>query len=301
MGKGTAPGLGLIIKKGTMDISSYRRLEKPVTYQGITYSLTFTCHYGELCNRAPTPAGSLKAGATCLALGSPHAGGAVTVPCSSSTQRHNFPKPRANFQSTASVESSGYAIHPHPKKQERGPTSAALDDVGESVPSSIFPGLFRTPQLSHRDALPQALNFGRQDVGLLVSARSPQARPRDPTCWRDPAHSTDAFRAQAQPQELPTREGLWEVGCRTQEVRGLTRTQGRVASPGPRTHPHPDPGAHGLTQTWIQLHPDPGACGLTQTQGRVASPRPRVAWPHPDPGPSLTRIQGHMASPGPWI
>ncbi|XP_008152830.2 sperm acrosome membrane-associated protein 4-like [Eptesicus fuscus] len=69
MGEGTARGLGLIIKKGTMDISSYRRLEEPVTYQGITYSLTFTCHYGELCNRAPNPAGSLKAGATCLALG----------------------------------------------------------------------------------------------------------------------------------------------------------------------------------------------------------------------------------------
>ncbi|XP_005884567.1 PREDICTED: sperm acrosome membrane-associated protein 4-like [Myotis brandtii] len=69
MGKGMAPGLGPIINKGTMDISLYGRLEEPVTYQGITYSLTFTCHYGELCNRAPTPAGSLKAAATCLALG----------------------------------------------------------------------------------------------------------------------------------------------------------------------------------------------------------------------------------------
>ncbi|XP_054571856.1 sperm acrosome membrane-associated protein 4-like [Eptesicus fuscus] len=69
MGKGTAPGLGPIIKKGTMDISSYGRLEEPITYQSVTYSLTFTCHYGELCNRAPTPAGSLKAGATSLALG----------------------------------------------------------------------------------------------------------------------------------------------------------------------------------------------------------------------------------------
>ncbi|EPQ09620.1 Sperm acrosome membrane-associated protein 4 [Myotis brandtii] len=55
MGEGTAPGLSPIINKGAMDISSYRRLEEPVTYQGITYSLTFTCHYGELCNRPPPP------------------------------------------------------------------------------------------------------------------------------------------------------------------------------------------------------------------------------------------------------
>ncbi|XP_036159996.1 sperm acrosome membrane-associated protein 4-like [Myotis myotis] len=69
IGKEMAPGLGPIINKGTMDISSYHRLEEPVTYQGITYNVTFTCRYGELCNRAPTPAGSLKAGATCLVLG----------------------------------------------------------------------------------------------------------------------------------------------------------------------------------------------------------------------------------------
>ncbi|KAK1334538.1 hypothetical protein QTO34_005544 [Cnephaeus nilssonii] len=31
----------------------------------------------------------------------------------------------------------------------------------------------------------------------------------------------------------------------------------------------------------------------------TASPGSRGPWPHPDPGPSLTRIQGHTASPGP--
>ncbi|KAK1339631.1 hypothetical protein QTO34_018185 [Cnephaeus nilssonii] len=116
-------------------------------------------------------------------------------------------------------------------------------------------------------------------------------------------------------------------------VRGLTRTQGRVASPGPRTQPHPDPGAHGLTRTrdlaspgprgaWP--HPDPGARGLSQTQGHVASPGPgiqlhpdpgahglartrdlaspgpRGTWPHPDPGArGLSQTQGRVASPGP--
>ncbi|KAK1332074.1 hypothetical protein QTO34_007760 [Cnephaeus nilssonii] len=107
-----------------------------------------------------------------------------------------------------------------------------------------------------------------------------------------------------------------------------------MASPGPGTQPHPDPGAHGLAQTqdsasprprgaWplpglapsltriqghtaspgpgIQLPPDPGTRGLSQTQGRVASPGSRVAWPRPDPGPSLTWIQGHTASPRPRI
>ncbi|XP_036295638.1 sperm acrosome membrane-associated protein 4-like [Pipistrellus kuhlii] len=72
MSKGTAPGLNPFHKKGTMDISLYGRLAKPVTYQSVTYSLTFTCHHGELCNRAPTPSGSLKAAIiTCLALGVP--------------------------------------------------------------------------------------------------------------------------------------------------------------------------------------------------------------------------------------
>ncbi|KAK1333252.1 hypothetical protein QTO34_006793, partial [Cnephaeus nilssonii] len=50
---------------------------------------------------------------------------------------------------------------------------------------------------------------------------------------------------------------------------GFTQTQGHVASPGPR--------------------------------GCVASPGPRCAQLHPDPGPSLNRIQGHTASPGPGI
>ncbi|KAK1339645.1 hypothetical protein QTO34_018199 [Cnephaeus nilssonii] len=48
--------------------------------------------------------------------------------------------------------------------------------------------------------------------------------------------------------------------------------------------------------------------GFIQTQGHVASPEPsgcmaspgpRCARLPPDPGPNLTRIQGHMASPGP--
>nr|KAF6369289.1 hypothetical protein mMyoMyo1_010656 [Myotis myotis] len=48
------------------------------------------------------------------------------------------------------------------------------------------------------------------DVGEPVLAQSPQAlqaRPRGPTCQRDPAHSAGALRAMAQPQVWPAREG----------------------------------------------------------------------------------------------
>ncbi|KAK1345085.1 hypothetical protein QTO34_013790 [Cnephaeus nilssonii] len=95
---------------------------------------------------------------------------------------------------------------------------------------------------------------------------------------------------------------------------GLTRLQGPAASPGPGAQgspgsrgarPRPDPG-FSLTRTQgrtasprprIQPHPDPGAHGLARTQGHVASPGPG-AQPHPDPVPSLTQTQGHAASPG---
>ncbi|KAK1340043.1 hypothetical protein QTO34_018607 [Cnephaeus nilssonii] len=97
---------------------------------------------------------------------------------------------------------------------------------------------------------------------------------------------------------------------------GFTRTQGRVASSGPRcARPHLDPGPsltriQGHTASpgpGIQLHPDPGARGLIWTQGHTASPGPGIQ-PHPDPGArgltqepgsSFTQTQGHMASPGP--
>ncbi|KAK1342291.1 hypothetical protein QTO34_015047 [Cnephaeus nilssonii] len=98
---------------------------------------------------------------------------------------------------------------------------------------------------------------------------------------------------------------------------GFIRTQGHVASRGPRgcvaspgprcARLPPDPGPS-LTRIQgdmaspgpgIQLHLDPGAHGLSQTQGRVASPGSRGTWPHPDPGSSFTRTQGRVASPGP--
>ncbi|XP_006776105.1 PREDICTED: sperm acrosome membrane-associated protein 4-like [Myotis davidii] len=69
MGEGTTPSLSPVINKGCMETTSCGN-EETVTYQGITYSLISTCCNGELCNRGPIPAGSLKVGATtCLALG----------------------------------------------------------------------------------------------------------------------------------------------------------------------------------------------------------------------------------------
>ncbi|XP_036161641.1 sperm acrosome membrane-associated protein 4-like [Myotis myotis] len=68
-GQGMIPGLGPVTNKGCMLSTSCSRRVEPVIYQGVTYKFNSTCCDGELCNRAPIPAGSLKAAATtCLAL-----------------------------------------------------------------------------------------------------------------------------------------------------------------------------------------------------------------------------------------
>ncbi|XP_054437181.1 sperm acrosome membrane-associated protein 4 [Pteronotus mesoamericanus] len=59
-GEGTAPGVGAITNKGCVRSSLCGR-EEPVTYQGVTYSLTSNCCFGNMCNRAPNPAGSQMA------------------------------------------------------------------------------------------------------------------------------------------------------------------------------------------------------------------------------------------------
>ncbi|ELK27252.1 hypothetical protein MDA_GLEAN10023879 [Myotis davidii] len=84
-----------------------------------------------------------------------------------------------------------------------------------------------------------------RNVGEPVSARFLKARPRDPTCWRDPTHSTDALRATVRyPRlmKLPLWQQVWmtsefsEVG----ELPEITRfinslNQGLTASsPGPQ-------------------------------------------------------------------
>ncbi|XP_016061396.1 PREDICTED: sperm acrosome membrane-associated protein 4 [Miniopterus natalensis] len=69
LGQGTAPDLGPIINKGCIQSTLCGRQE-PVTYQGVTYSLTSKCCYDQLCNGASVPAGGRVAGAaTGLALG----------------------------------------------------------------------------------------------------------------------------------------------------------------------------------------------------------------------------------------
>lgn len=113
----------------------------------------------------------------------PHArGGAVTVPgCSSALRHNNFPKPCTNFQGTASTERSRNALDTPaqhspaslPKKQkQQGPTSAAPDDVGESVSGGRFPGLLRTPRLSHSHT-PRAPAPPRPKLWRQVGPRSP--------------------------------------------------------------------------------------------------------------------------------
>lgn len=60
-GIGVAPGLGPIINKGCIPSTSCGH-EEPVTYMGVTYTLTSTCCYGHMCNRAPGPAGGRTEG-----------------------------------------------------------------------------------------------------------------------------------------------------------------------------------------------------------------------------------------------
>ncbi|XP_049642478.1 sperm acrosome membrane-associated protein 4 [Suncus etruscus] len=51
-GIGLAPGLGRIIDKGCVESVMCGHTE-PVSYMGVTYSLTRDCCYGNLCNGAP--------------------------------------------------------------------------------------------------------------------------------------------------------------------------------------------------------------------------------------------------------
>ncbi|KAK1343664.1 hypothetical protein QTO34_014217 [Cnephaeus nilssonii] len=84
------------------------------------------------------------------------------------------------------------------------------------------------------------------------------------------------------------------AGAEAEAVRALDGGQMVVMQVRfPLVGSRPDPGA------WI--HPDPGAHGLTRTQGVRGLTWTQVRTASPDPGPSLTRIQGHMASPGPGI
>ncbi|XP_033079797.1 sperm acrosome membrane-associated protein 4 [Trachypithecus francoisi] len=70
-GRGVAPGTGPVINKGCLRATSCGR-EEPVSYRGVTYSLTTTCCTGRLCNRALGSSSSQSVGATtslALALG----------------------------------------------------------------------------------------------------------------------------------------------------------------------------------------------------------------------------------------
>lgn len=64
IGHGVAQGVGPIINKGCVQSTSCGR-EEPISYMGLTYSLTTTCCSGHLCNRGA----GLATGATILSLG----------------------------------------------------------------------------------------------------------------------------------------------------------------------------------------------------------------------------------------
>ncbi|XP_036126071.1 sperm acrosome membrane-associated protein 4-like [Molossus molossus] len=63
VGHGTAPGFSPVINKGCTQPTSCGR-EESITYQSVNYSFISTCCYGQLCNRAPTPSGSMIVWAT---------------------------------------------------------------------------------------------------------------------------------------------------------------------------------------------------------------------------------------------
>lgn len=52
IGHGVAQGVGPILNKGCVHSTSCGR-EEPVSYMGVTYTLTGTCCYGHMCNRGP--------------------------------------------------------------------------------------------------------------------------------------------------------------------------------------------------------------------------------------------------------
>ncbi|XP_062032631.1 sperm acrosome membrane-associated protein 4 [Lepus europaeus] len=66
VGHGVAQGASPIINKGCVHSTSCGR-EEPVSYMGVTYTLTSTCCYGHMCNHAPGP--TTAGAAASLALG----------------------------------------------------------------------------------------------------------------------------------------------------------------------------------------------------------------------------------------
>ncbi|KAI6050119.1 sperm acrosome membrane-associated protein 4 [Marmota monax] len=61
-GHGVAQGVGPVINKGCVHSTSCGQ-EEPVSYMGLTYSLTTTCCHGHLCNASPGHTGSSTVGA----------------------------------------------------------------------------------------------------------------------------------------------------------------------------------------------------------------------------------------------
>ncbi|XP_048185896.1 sperm acrosome membrane-associated protein 4 [Perognathus longimembris pacificus] len=61
-GHGVAQGMGPITNKGCIHSTNCGR-EEPISYMGLTYSLTTNCCYGHLCNRASRATGGQVAAA----------------------------------------------------------------------------------------------------------------------------------------------------------------------------------------------------------------------------------------------
>ncbi|ELK30570.1 hypothetical protein MDA_GLEAN10022989 [Myotis davidii] len=103
---------------------------------------------------------------------------------------------------------SGGSRMMHPRTREEGARFLAGHAIPPSAMGYVVAGALLAPNLVYC-----TLAFAFHTMHDSSCAECSLAL-QDPSCWRDPAHSTDAFRATVPPQVQLAGEGPQEVGSR---------------------------------------------------------------------------------------